>query len=200
MSNQAIKAYPLQWPLGWERTTHRRSSTYKVTTDAALEDLFSQVRLLGGRDVVVSSNVPVRLDGTMYRNDHSDRALPDPGVAVYWTARDKRGNPVPRVIPCDHWRTPRENVRAIGMALRCMRGLKICGAGEIQDRAFDGFKALPSGEDPWSVLGLKRTATREQINDRLRELSRTEHPDRGGSADRFAQITRAAREALEATP
>jgi hypothetical protein len=200
--NEAIKAFPLCWPEGWARTKYRSQSPYKVTTDVALEELLASVRQLGGRDIIVSSNVPVRTDGTMYRGDHSDRRMPDPGVAVYWTARDTKGNPVPRVIPCDHWHTVRENVRALGMAIDYIRGLKRCGAGEIQDRAFSGFARLPesTADDPWSILGVKRTATREQLSARLRELTRTEHPDHGGSTERFARLSRAYHEALAQVP
>lgn len=199
-----ITAFPLCWPVGWARSKHRSSSPYKVSTDAALEDLLGQLRLMGGRDIIVSSNVPIRRDGTMYRGDHSDQRIADPGVAVYWTARGAKGEPLPRALPCDHWLTVRENVRALGMAIECMRGLKRCGAGEIQDRAFEGFARLPevagAGTDPWSILGVKRTATREQLRERLRELTRTEHPERGGDTARFSRITAAYHEALEALP
>lgn len=196
--NQAIEAFPLCWPAGWARTKYRASSPYKVTTDVALEELFASIRQMGGRDIIVSSNVPVRRDGTMYRGDHAEARMPDPGVAVYWTARDAKGNPLPRVIPCDHWHTVRENVRALGMAIDYIRGLKRCGAGEIQDRAFSGFARLPeqSGEDCYAVLGLRLGATREQVTARLRELTRTEHPDHGGSTERFQRLTRAYHEAL----
>lgn len=198
--NDAIQAFPLCWPDGWARTKHRTSSNYKVTTDTAIEDLIASIRLMSGRDIIVSSNVPVRRDGTMYRGDHSDQRIADPGVAVYWTGRDKAGRAVPHVIPCDCWHTVRENVRALGMAVDCIRGLKRCGAGEIQDRAFSGFARLPesTGSDPWSVLGVKRTATREQLTERLRVLTRTEHPDHGGSTERFSRLTTAYHEALAA--
>lgn len=200
--NAAIEAFPLCWPDGWARTKYRQSSSYKVTTDAAMEDLFASIRMTGGRDIIVSSNVPVRRDGTMYRGDHSDQRIADPGVAVYWTARGPKGEAIPRVIPCDHWHTVRENVRALGMGIDCLRGLKRCGAGEIHDRAYTGFARLPerAGKDPWSVLGLKRTATREELTARLRELSRTAHPDHGGSTVAYSEITTAYHEALAALP
>jgi hypothetical protein len=200
--NEAIRAFPLCWPDGWARTKFRTSSNYKVTTDTAIEELLGSIRTMGGREIIVSSNVPVRRDGTMYRGDHSDQRIADPGVAVYWTARGPRGEALPRVIPCDHWHTVRENVRALGMAIDCIRGLKRCGAGEIQDRAYAGFARLPesTADDPWSVLGCKRTATREELSERLRELTRTEHPDRGGSTASFGAITRAYHAALEALP
>jgi hypothetical protein len=199
-TDDAIKAFPLCWPDGWARTKYRASSAYKIKTDAAISDLISSIKLSGGRDIIISSNVPTRSDGTMYRGDHSDKRIADPGVAAYWTARDAKGNPAPRVIPCDHWHTVRENVRGIGMAVDCMRGLKRCGAGEIQDRAFAGFARLPESteSDPWSVLGVKRTATREQLTERLRVLTRSEHPDHGGSTERFSRLTRAYHEALAA--
>lgn len=200
--NKAIEAFPLCWPEGWARSKYRASSPYKVTTDTALEELLASIRQLGGRDIIVSSNVPVRRDGTMYRGDHAEARMSDPGVAVYWTARGGKGEPLPRVIPCDVWYTVRENVRALGMAIDYIRGLKRCGAGEIQDRAFSGFARLPetTGEafDCWAVLGVPRGSPRQKLTERLRELTRTEHPDHGGSNERFARITRAYHEAFGA--
>lgn len=199
-NNPAIKAFPLQWPPGWERTKFRKSSPYKVTTEGAFKDLLGGLRLLGASEIVISSNVPLRSDGTMYRGDHTEKRLVDPGVAVYWRQHDGRGELVPRVIPCDAWHTVRENLRALGMAVEYIRGLKRCGAGEIQERSLAGFALLPerAGEhfDPWEVLGLERGASRDEVQRKLRELTRTEHPDHGGSNERFARITRAHREAL----
>lgn len=199
---EPINAFPLCWPVGWARTKHRTSSAYKIKTDAAISDLISEVKLMGGRDIIISSNVPTRSDGTMYRGDHSDKRIADPGVAVYWTAYSSAGKAEPRVIPCDFWHTVRENVRALGMAVGYIRGLKRCGAGEIQDRAFMGFARLPesTGEafDCWAVLGVPRGSPRQKLSERLRELTRTEHPDHGGSHDRFARITRAYHEAIGA--
>lgn len=197
--NKAIEAYPLCWPEGWARAKHRTGSPYKVTTDVALEELLASIRQLGGRDIIVSSNVPVRRDGTMYRGDHSDQRMADPGVAVYWTARGPKGEPVPRVIPCDHWHTVRENVRALGMAIDYIRGLKRCGAGEIQDRAFSGFARLPetTGAKPWwQVLGVHRQADGRYIRGIYRSLAAEHHPDKGGDSATMAQINEAYRQAI----
>lgn len=198
--NAAIEAFPLCWPDGWARTKYRASSPYKVTTDVALEDLLASIRQLGGRDIIVSSNVPVRRDGTMYRGDHAEARMPDPGVAVYWTMRDpKTGQLAPRVIPCDHWHTVRENVRALGMAIDYIRGLKRCGAGEIQDRAFAGFARLPetSGARPWwEVLGVDRNADGRYIRGIYRSLAAEHHPDKGGDSATMARINDAYRQAM----
>jgi hypothetical protein len=195
--NEAIRAFPLCWPDGWARTKQRTSSNYKVTTDTAIEELIGGIRLMGGRDIIVSSNVPVRRDGTMYRGDHSDQRIADPGVAVYWTARGPKGEPMPREIPCDHWVTVRENVRALGMAIDCIRGLKRCGAGEIQDRAFSGFARLPESTGPrwWEVLGVDRSADGRYIKGIYRSLAAEHHPDKGGDPALMARINEAFRQA-----
>lgn len=196
-TDDSIKAFPLCWPDGWQRTKFRAQSNYKIKTDAAISELISSVKLMGGRDIIISSNVPTRSDGTMYRGDHSDKRIADPGVAVYWTARDAKGNPVPRVIPCDHWHTVRENVRGISVAVDCMRGLKRCGAGEIQDRAFAGFARLPESTDRkwWEVLGVERSADGRYIKGIYRSLAAEHHPDKGGDPARMAQINEAFRQA-----
>lgn len=196
--NEAIRAFPLCWPDGWARTKFRTSSNYKVTTDTAIEDLLGSIRTMGGRDIIVSSNVPVRRDGTMYRGDHSDQRIADPGVAVYWTARGPRGEALPRVIPCDHWHTVRENVRALGMAIDCIRGLKRCGAGEIQDRAYAGFARLPETSGArawWEVLGVDRNADVRYIRGIYRTLAAENHPDKGGDSAVMARINEAYRQA-----
>lgn len=192
-----VNAFPLSWPDGWPRAKHRRASPYKVTTDSALEQLLGDLRLMGARHVIVSSNVPLRRDGTMYRGDHSESALPDPGVAVYWD--DRKGEP--RVIACDMWRTVRENVRAIGLTIEALRMIERAGASHLLDRAYQGFARLPAGgEDCWTVLGLVRGASREQISARFRALTSNHHPDRGGDAAAFTRITQAYHEAIGATP
>ena len=86
--------------------------------------------------------------------------------------------------------------------MKALLAIHVFRIGEIQYRAFSGFARLPesTGDDPWSVLGVKRGATRQQLTDRLRELTRTEHPDHGGSTERFSRLTRAYHEALGATP
>lgn len=198
----AISAFPLKWPDGWPRAKNRKSSTYKVSTDAALESLLGALRLMHARNVIVSSNVPLRRDGTMYRGDHSDSRMPDPGVAVYWDGRDAKGGALPRVIACDSWNTVRENVRAIGLTVEALRAIQRSGASELLERAYTGFARLPQSTGPrpwWEVLGIERQASRHAINQRFHELARTGHPDRGGDTARFAEITQAYHQAVGAT-
>jgi hypothetical protein len=182
----------LHWPQGYLRAKYRKDSPYKVSTEAALNDLLSELRLMGAKHVIVSSNVPLRRDGTMYRGDHSDSAMPDPGVAVYWYTRDGR----PLVAPFDGWRTVRENVRAVGLTIAAFRAIERAGAIQLLERAYTGFARLPAAPDCWGILGVERGAPRERISARFRELGIEHHPDRGGNADTFKRITEAYHQAL----
>lgn len=181
----AIEAYPLSWPVGWPRkdSWQRSSSQYAVDFAKARDHLANELRLSRARDVVISSNVPLRRDGLPLANM---RQPDDPGVAVYWTGRGRKGEPVPRVMACDVWRTVRENLRAVGLAVEAIRSLERTGASEILERAFAGFALLPASIDHWGVLG-----TRAALDARLRELAREHHPDRGGDPAVMAAINAA---------
>ena len=104
------------------------------------------------------------------------------------------------MIACDHWRTRRDNMRAIGLTIDGLRAIQRSGASSILDRAFAGFAALPSGivmPTPWrSTLGLGDDCTLEDVKAAFRELARQHHPDRGGDPKTMQRIN-AAREAAE---
>lgn len=190
-----IEAFPLCWPDGWPRSKQRKESPYKVSTEVALNDLIGDLRLMGAKHVIVSSNVPLRRDGTMYRGDHSDSAMPDPGVAVYWDARDGRS----LVAACDSWRTPRENVRALGLTVAALRMIERAGASHLLERAFSGFARLPAGDTKpkwWDIFDLTPEAPRAIIDARYRALARQNHPDLGGDAGAMARINEAYQDAL----
>lgn len=188
-----IEAFPLTWPQDWPRTRIRKSSNYKVSLDVALEELLAGLKLMGARAIIVSSNVPLRRDGTMYRG--SENRVLDPGIAVYWDAKDG----TPKVMACDHWLTVRENVRAMGLTVEGLRLIERCGASQLFDRAFSGFKRLPSGVERrpwWEVLGVEPGASRDAVVRAYLELAKRHHPDRGGSAVQMAEVNVAYNEAL----
>lgn len=183
---KAAEAYPLYWPEGWPRKKdyQRNSSRYELDFARARDELLRELRLIGARDVVLSSNVPLRRDGLPLASTSEPS---DPGVAVYWT--DRKGRP--RVIACDVWRRVRENLRAVGLAIESLRALERTGASELLERAFAGFARLPEGPDHWGVLGVSRGSSKPQIDARFRELARQHHPDRGGDPSVMATITAA---------
>jgi hypothetical protein len=204
---KGIDAFPLQWPAGWRRTeSHKRKhGAYKVDFIRARDELVREARLLGSRpeDVVISSSMALRRDGIPYAQQ---REPDDPGVAVYWAKRTwSNGREVvqQRVIACDTWRTVRENMRAIGLAIASLRQLERTGASEILDRAFTGFTALPAAGGstrPWwaDVLGLETLEgmTRESVNAAYRSRAPLVHPDRGGTNEAMAKLNQALHEAL----
>lgn len=188
MSDQR-DTYPLRWPAGWPRATTRRSALYKVTLEKAVSEAVAELKRMGAKDVVLSSNMRVGL----IRSSESE--LKDPGVALYWTS--KKGQPM--VMACDHWHRLRDNVRSIGLTLEAIRAIERNGASQILDRVFTGFVALPEAPDCWKLLGLGRNASKAAIGDRFRELSRTRHPDKGGDEREYASLTQAYHEAIGAS-
>jgi hypothetical protein len=62
----------------------------------ARDVLLNELRLASGKDVVVSSNVPLRSDGLPYAQ--SGR-LEDPGIAAYFKYNKKTNGDGPRQVP-----------------------------------------------------------------------------------------------------
>lgn len=201
-----VTRYPLVWPFGWVRTERscRKKSRYAVGFRKTRDEVVRSLRLLGGCEVVISSNVPVRTDGLPYV-DFAEPA--DVGIAVYWVRKGK-----PQVMACDCWRTVRENLRAVGLALEAMRALERSGASQIFERAFTGFAALPaSTKRPWrQVLEIELVFTnrsrdspensqvREVVDTRYRALAKVRHPDApGGSNEAMIELNDARREAYK---
>lgn len=197
-------AHPLAWPDGWARTPARlrkAKASFGTTFDKARHLLFRDLELLGASNVVVSSWLPLRLDG-LPRADQARRQLEDPGVAVYFTMRKRQ-----MVMARDAYATVHDNLRSIGLALNYLRGMERHGGATMMERAFDGFTALPSPaaprKRPWrEVLVLEPTFPgswadpKGVIEIRYRELAKRRHPDTpGGSNEAMAELNAAIAEA-----
>jgi hypothetical protein len=201
-----IASYPLLWPVGWKRTEphRRRTSVYKVQFARARDEVLRELGLMSGThrpSIVISSNIPVRRDGLPYADM---REPADPGIAVYWDERKawnaaKQSYDIePRVIACDTWKTTRENIRAIGLAIGALRMLERTGASEILDRAFTGFAALPPASTQprewWITLGFDAPpASMDVVEAAYRERAKRAHPDAGGTHEAMVALN-AARE------
>jgi len=195
--------FPLVWPEDWPRTPDykRARSRYELTLDGARRKLDEELRKFGAHNPVLSTNLTLRLDGQIRATQNEPQ---DPGVAVWWKER----NGTMQVLACDKWRTVRENVRAVCMAVEAMRAINRCGASQILDRAKQSFtvKALGSGTPvrpsveprPWWYYRLKLSTwapTYDQIKRAYRELAAEQHPDRGGNTEQFLELTTALRDA-----
>lgn len=190
-----IEAYPLCWPIGWKRANVALRSSFKVPTFGVARDgLLNEIRLMGGRDVVLSTNIPLRLDGLPY----AGRAQPvGAGVAVYFTYKNS-----PMCFACDSWDRVRDNARAIEKTIAAIRGVERWGASDMMERAFTGFLQLesPGVKKDWRrVLGFApgECPDLDDVEYAFRKLARIHHPDKGGDHNRFAELQRARTEARE---
>lgn len=208
----SVTAHPLQWPTGWPRTPdpkrsrarfHRREErrteygSYRTkaltTVSNARDEVFEELRRLGARNVVISTNIELRRDGLPY----SGRKDPDdPGVAVYFTLDGKE-----RCIPCDKWNRVADNLTAVARTIDALRGVERWGAKSMVDAAFSGFKALPesAGGTPWwDTLGVPSYASSEEIRAAYKRRAMETHPDRGGTAEQFHAVQEALRQGIHA--
>lgn len=210
--------FPLQWPEGWKRThPHNRQrskfgfrNSGQVPFAKARMDLLAELERLGAANVVITSDLPTRLDGLPYANGRAD----DPGIAV-WFALRNGSRWEERVFACDKWLSPAENMQAIALSVEAMRGLARWGAGDVVTRAFSGFAALPAGgetgapQQPATVIRSWREVFEvEQLVDvvaprdliaivksRHRDKIKQHHPDLGGDPQIAIELNAALAEA-----
>lgn len=190
--NESITAYPLSWPLGWPRTPswEVQASRYSRKSMARVrEEIQEQVRLLGGSDLVLSTNIRLRLDGLPYSNQ---RQPDDRGVAVYFS---RNGNPF--CFASDKWLTVEDNLWAICLTIDALRQIERTGASDMLERAFTGFMALPAPRAWWDILGVAHDASRDEIKASYRDLAKQHHPDMGGDVTKFQEIQAAYAAATE---
>jgi hypothetical protein len=199
-------AYPLQWPVGWKRTSparqtraafgvRERTEGYRPLRDLTIEQATRRVRDaldrmgIRERDFTISTNLKLRQDGYPYSQQPK---VSDPGVAVYWIDGKET-----RCMAVDRYDRIADNLAAVAATLEAMRAIERHGGAEILNRAYVGFAALPgpSNKDPewWIVLGLQQGAHGVSVTDAYRRLRSQHHPDRGGDAEEFQRIERAYR-------
>lgn len=187
----------LQWPDGTPRTAYRRHAQFATSGPTALAHLVNEIRLLGGRDVVLSVDMPIT--ATKLPRWDRWRRTDDPGVVVTFTLDREE-----MVIVCDRWTTPWDNLRAIGKTIEALRGIQRWGTEDMMRAAFAGYAALPAGGKPaqnitesitgdpwWIVLGVRQDATRNELDRAYRSWAKVHHPDTGGNPDRFREVTNA---------
>ena len=208
--SKEIQAYPLCWPAGWRRTNPsqqkrgkfsvRREGKYgmrnqDVTVAQGCRRVLDSLQMMGIPDyqVIVSTNLKVRLDGLPYSNQ---REPEDVGVAVYWMETqewNKLNNPDPKhnVMAIDLYARLADNLAAVAATLEAMRAIERHGGAAILKRAFQGFQALPSPNDWRHVMGFEETPNWDEVERKYRTLSKQRHPDTGGTEEMMSQLNRA---------
>lgn len=185
--------FPLSWPAGWVRTplAERKRGRFRdygkpVEIRRASKRLADQMQRLGATEWVISSNMPLRMDGLPSVRS-SDSA--DSGVAIYFKLRGKD-----RVLACDRYISVADNVTAIALHVGALRAMERYGVGSL-DQAFAGYAALPenTAKDWRSVFGFdeRGAVSFTEVEERFRELARGVHPDRGGSHEAMARLSEA---------
>ena len=189
------QAYPLHWPMGFERTKGPSGKPFRQTVNTAASNLSDSLRLFGrdtGKGVtnlMVSSNVTLM------------EAEPrDPGVAVYF-----RWDGIDCCIAVDRYATPAQNLQAIVHVIEAERTKMRHGGLNIVRAAFRGYAALPppKGADGqlappwWQALGLPEGANLEAAEAAFRRVAKEHHPDRGGDPAKFNLAVEAIRQARQ---
>lgn len=194
------EAYPLTWPEGWPRHRGGRDSdsrfrgrTYGLTIGRTRDALLAELRQLGARDVVLSSNLKLRNDGLPYSQQPLLGA--DPGIAVYFTLKKR-----PLVMAQDRYSSAEGNLRSLTLAISAMRQLERHGGGTMMERAFTGFVAItpPDWKKPWrEVFGVKpgHDIPVAELHRRFKEKAMNRHPDQGGADTLMAELNVAYEEA-----
>lgn len=148
-----VTAYPICWPAGRQRTKTRQRANFckivrregqswesreKLSIEQARVRVTDELRRLGARKPIISSNLELRNDG-LPRSGQRQPA--DPGVAVYF---DLNGGQ--KCIAIDLWDRVEDNLVAVAKSIDAMRGLERWGGAQIVAAVFTGFKALPGGD------------------------------------------------------
>jgi len=192
-----VESYPLQWPQGWQRTERPVRAIFgDHSRNTAVYEVLHEIRLLGGKNPIISSNLTLRLDGLPRSGQ---RAPEDQGVAVYF---DLHGGQ--QCFPCDRWTKIEHNLWAIAKSIAALRGLERWGAKDMVHAAFRGFRALPAPEDviirehhkPWhEVLEISPEASEDIRKAAYRAKVKRAHPDAGGTREAWEKIQKAGKEA-----
>lgn len=193
-----IEAYPLQWPFGYERTKSPRRSKFRQTFGWSRDKVIRQIRMLGGTQPVISTNIPLKNDGFPYA---TYRTPDDKGVAVYFMYNKEQVT-----FACDKWDKIEDNLYAIALTIEAIRGMDRWGVSDMLKRAFTGFTALPPGkgdgqahkpEEWYDVLEVQPDAHPDVIRNAFREKAKTTHPDLGGSHEEFIKLKNAYDKAMQ---
>jgi len=207
-----IPAYPLEWPPGWKRTPEHQRTTARfgkasraragggwdygrqLTIAEAVGRVREQLARMGICDLVISTNLQLRLDGLP---KSGQREPGDPGATVYWLTATAGT----RCMAIDRYDRVADNLAAIAATLDAMRAIERHGGAAILDRAFTGFAALPppvAAEAPWyAVLDVDPGDMHEVVERAYRYTRSEHHPDRGGDPAKFDRVQRAWNQYLE---
>lgn len=180
-----IDSYPLTWPKGFPRSARRIGGKFSTSLAGALANVEKSLQLFGsdsGKKVegmVISSNVTL-----------GAQRPADPGVAIWFT-----WDGLQVCIPVDRYEKVEANLQAIHHIVEARRTELRHGGLAIVRATFTGFRSLPApgkaSSQGWrAVLGFppNLTPTRTDVETIYRKMRAANHPDKGGSAEKFHAV------------
>ncbi len=112
---------------------------------------------------------------------------------------------------CSKWENSLDNLRAIGLSIEYLyRAVEIYGIESAEefnvlfDSTFIGIEATPDDSvvklgfsiDWWDVLQINKGATKQDMKNAFKAMSKIHHPDAGGGSEQFQKIRKAYDEAI----
>ncbi len=177
--------YPLQWLPQQPRTKRPQRARFgNHSVSLAGRYLFDELRKLGAKDLVISSNLRRLVSGDGF---YANQRIEDAGIVIYFKLK---GND--KAMACDKWDKPEHNLWSLYLSISAIRGLERWGGSEFLDGLFTGFKALPSPGNTMIAEKdyFREIETSEDLKKRYRELCKEIHPDVCGSSDEFNIMSR----------
>lgn len=196
---EGLKTGPIgEWP--GAMTPRRTISPFSANLTSTLTLLKRELRELGAKNVEMLIAVPpgaFRQDGRPYANAKPEH----PGIILSFDT--KAGH---LSYPADQYTTWQDNLRAIALSLDALRKVDRYGVtkrGE-QYRGFLAIEARPAGmvtseEQALRFIGawarlehpVSPATIKANLRQNLRLAQRYSHPDGGGTAEGFQQVTAA---------
>ena len=180
-----VTEFPLCWPQNKPRAAKRQGSTrFSTTLAKAHRELTEEMGMWKGARYVLSMAPSYRQGPT------------DPGVALWWSMPAAVGQQRElRVLACDTWPWPDDNLHAIVLTLRGMRAFERYGTYTKEQAAEGARLSLPPPESEaldWPViLGVKRDWPLDAIEAMWKNKVAQNHPDRGGDPKKTAELNAA---------
>ena len=175
--------YPMQWlpqQLRTKRPARARFGKHSLSSAGYIIE--NELRLLGAKNCIISTNLQTKLSGGFYAN----QKVEDAGIVIYF---DLKGTG--KAMACDKWDKPEDNLWALNLSISAIRGLERWGGSEFLDGLFTGFKALPSPEN--SVVMSQRyfsdITNLEHLGLKFKRLAKELHPDsENGNTEQFQEM------------
>jgi len=201
----SAEAYPLDWPDAVPRrapsarerarfsrarervrfSDHTFTRQERVSVAEGLRRLRAALDKQQARNVVISSNMPLRQDGLPYS---SRREPDDPGVAVYFRLGDDF-----LCLPCDTYDRVADNLCAVAAHIDATRAIERYGVATAATM-YAGFRRLEAPREPswWDILGVSSSATMTEVRSAFKRLRGRYHPDREhGDTEQYQRVLRA---------